>query len=828
MIVTKKRSLKQRQNRWLFAGVTAMTLAVIGMNGTVARADTAADAASITQVEATPTPTESPAVETPTVADPTTTGESPANDGITPDNSVTEPTNETTETTTGETPVVDETPAAPAPDTTGPETTTEPVVTPEPDVTDEVTDAVTEVPVDDAEVPVDDVVTAPTPVDPDITPEVSVPQPTQIQRTSAPVNVPELNFDDEDISVWMPNEKLQQLVLGTLNGLNTGQKWAEAADIKKTDMALLTRLSGGDITYNADSSEFSIKGLEYAVNLEYIMLQSRLESNFYGHLVDITPLAGLTKLKTVELSHNRIQDITPLAGLVELERAGLVCNHIADFSPLKDLPNLTSVGYTDQVIFLPTVYISKKDRTAHLAITCRYPDGTMVELEGEGIALPIKYTSGPWAMYQLYFSGGDGTPDGNGGVNYVNIQDQKPGATEYPGISGIPVDVQDEYYFLTGRKVGINVVEFSVVQPYILTDEAEDVTAKYQDENGEEIHADVIHEGLQGEDYTTEQLDIPGYTFKEVQGNVTGKFTDEAQTVVYVYTQDQGAPVTATYQDEAGNKIHEDVIHDGVPGAEYTTEQLNIPGYTFKEVQGNVTGTITDEAQTVTYIYSVNDAAPVTVKYQDDKGNPLQKDIILTGKPGEAYTTTQLDFDGYTFKTVTGETSGEYGDTPLTVVYVYVKDSTGGPGNPDPDPKPTPDPDPDPNPNPNPDPDPNPGPEPTPDPDPNPGTPEPDKPNKQKPGTGAAGDQVVKTPGKQTTVKTSGQGAQGMPAQALGKMSTTGTTQKAGEPMADLAATKAATTLPQTDEQASSSGLLVGIAGLMAGVLGWFGWRKRD
>ncbi|GAX06944.1 levansucrase [Secundilactobacillus pentosiphilus] len=34
---------------------------------------------------------------------------------------------------------------------------------------------------------------------------------------------------------------------------------------------------------------------------------------------------------------------------------------------------------------------------------------------------------------------------------------------------------------------------------------------------------------------------MPGYTFKEVQGNPTGSFTDQDQTVTYVYTKN---PVT--------------------------------------------------------------------------------------------------------------------------------------------------------------------------------------------------------------------------------------------------------------------------------------------
>ncbi|BAK58583.1 hypothetical protein LG21E12_10760 [Lactococcus garvieae] len=41
------------------------------------------------------------------------------------------------------------------------------------------------------------------------------------------------------------------------------------------------------------------------------------------------------------------------------------------------------------------------------------------------------------------------------------------------------------------------------------------------------------------------------------------------------------------YQDEEGTKLDKGVILSGHVGEEYTTEQKEIPGYTFKEVQGN-------------------------------------------------------------------------------------------------------------------------------------------------------------------------------------------------------------------------------------------------
>ncbi|WP_282799477.1 MucBP domain-containing protein, partial [Lactococcus lactis] len=40
-----------------------------------------------------------------------------------------------------------------------------------------------------------------------------------------------------------------------------------------------------------------------------------------------------------------------------------------------------------------------------------------------------------------------------------------------------------------------------------------------------------------GDNYTTDQKAIDGYTFKEVQGKTTGVFTNQAQNITYVYTK---------------------------------------------------------------------------------------------------------------------------------------------------------------------------------------------------------------------------------------------------------------------------------------------------
>ncbi|MBO0423561.1 MucBP domain-containing protein, partial [Enterococcus plantarum] len=83
------------------------------------------------------------------------------------------------------------------------------------------------------------------------------------------------------------------------------------------------------------------------------------------------------------------------------------------------------------------------------------------------------------------------------------------------------------------------------------------VTTRYLDLDGNEVADKVQSSGKLGENYTTEQKTIEGYTFKEVQGNPSGTFTESEQIVTYIYAKNPvaGGDVTASYVDELGNEI---------------------------------------------------------------------------------------------------------------------------------------------------------------------------------------------------------------------------------------------------------------------------------
>lgn len=92
-----------------------------------------------------------------------------------------------------------------------------------------------------------------------------------------------------------------------------------------------------------------LTGLEYATNLAslnlgelfyYWVWPPELRTN---QIEDISPLSGLTRLKSLDLSNNQITDISALSGLTALETLAFYSNQITDISALSGLSNLTSL-----------------------------------------------------------------------------------------------------------------------------------------------------------------------------------------------------------------------------------------------------------------------------------------------------------------------------------------------------------------------------------------------------------------------------------------------------------------------------------------------------
>ncbi|MBC1938929.1 MucBP domain-containing protein [Listeria welshimeri] len=162
---------------------------------------------------------------------------------------------------------------------------------------------------------------------------------------------------------------------------------------------------------------------------------------------------------------------------------------------------------------------------------------------------------------------------------------------------------------------------------------------------------------------------IEGYTYV---GYIHTSKNDTAPTPPV----EQGT-VTVNYQDEQGNSVAPSETLKGDVGKTYKTVQKDVEGYDFKEVQGNATGEFTTKAQVVNYIYAKKvtpvEQGSVTVNYQDEQGNSVAPSETLKGDVGETYTTVQKDVEGYDFKEVQGNTTGEFTKESQVVTYIYTQ-----------------------------------------------------------------------------------------------------------------------------------------------------------
>ena len=142
------------------------------------------------------------------------------------------------------------------------------------------------------------------------------------------------NFIRAKLGVARPNpltvKDLQKMTLLDVKGVLIGGDESATAYIKTGSV---TPVSPNN---HSDGNPFlirSLRGLECATNLTSI--------SFSGNAItDLTPLAGLKKLKCLNLAGGQISDVSPLQELLGLEVLNLADNEISDIAPLTNLKGL--------------------------------------------------------------------------------------------------------------------------------------------------------------------------------------------------------------------------------------------------------------------------------------------------------------------------------------------------------------------------------------------------------------------------------------------------------------------------------------------------------
>ncbi|MBC1826037.1 LPXTG cell wall anchor domain-containing protein [Listeria seeligeri] len=423
-------------------------------------------------------------------------------------------------------------------------------------------------------------------------------------------------------------------------------------------------------------------------------------SSDYSAISDLTILSEMQKLQVLDLTWNEVSDLSPLRGNDTINTLNLNHNKVQDLAPLEDMNNLV-ILYLNQneltslndLSTLKGMKILYADSNHIVDIAALNPlfnsmikegDYKGLQINNQTITLPtITIKQGETATSTNPTKGLDGQVMP---IQTASSEGEVSSDSKTVSWDNITADTNATYNIAATDQSAAG-VDFSyslkVTQPIkVLAANSSEVNVKYVDTAGNELApADTIT-GVVGDAYNTTAKTIDGWNLKETPANANGTFSDTAQTVTYVYEKAPvaGQDVTVQYVDEAGNELATSDTLSGNVGDAYTSTAKTMDGWNLKETPANATGTFSDTAQTVTYVYEKAPVAgqDVTVQYVDEAGKELATSDTLSGNVGEAYTSTAKTIDGWNLKETPANATGTFSDTAQTVTYVYEKAAVAG------------------------------------------------------------------------------------------------------------------------------------------------------
>lgn len=466
--------------------------------------------------------------------------------------------------------------------------------------------------------------------------------------------------------VDIPDPVLKQEIL-------TALKLPVGTELTKSDMEKLTSLTFSED--KVDAAPISdLSGLEYATNLNTFNITGK------SNLTDFSPLAQLNALVYVRIQTSaltsanfpdlsksqgiKLLDVTAtgidnavlpkIAKLRELNSLHLDNNMgITTIEPLKTLPNLQILfiqfcGVTDfrSVVEFPAL----KNLSASGQNTGRGDEPTDISRSKLVYDTSAKTVFIPFDMMPNRLTNFDGyippfTTSTSERNTYLDFNGERLPANRLQiSDQGITVlDVSEAAYTQLNTLVynprvnnpfgsyavpeGLDFYAISsgtYLHQFNVNDDGAPVTVSYVDENGQTLLPDKQINGFVGKDYDVAAEMIPDYQLVNVVGVTSGVFSNDAQTITFVYKKLGGVSklgeVIVSYVDLDGNEIAPTEKMAGNVGAAYQTKQLNIKDYTFKEVKGAPTGLFADQALVVTYVYTQNTIAKDPDKVGQNKG----------------------------------------------------------------------------------------------------------------------------------------------------------------------------------------------------------------
>ncbi|MBC2256714.1 MucBP domain-containing protein [Listeria booriae] len=439
----------------------------------------------------------------------------------------------------------------------------------------------------------------------------------------------------EEVQDWMPDAKLRQSVQLAL-GL------AEENEITKEGMRQLTTLE------NINAS--SLTGLEYAVNLKSFQAGFRYVTDtgnysvYKSPITDFSPLYNLSKLESIALSGDfstnvlraLFSHVSSVTGIVLFNNAVL-----QDLNWMDVIPRDYTFGFT---LSKGSFYGDEVQVTDFSGLDNRSLYG--IRIDSPNIKnIPLS-TIDPDHQVVLF----------HGQVSdYSRLGDMKLVDISAQDIRHVPAKIVGD------RVVAKNPIQLPEGFPAMKAGHFRNYFNSF-DEVKQELSISVERLLYINQPHFTDTF---GYSYLR-----DGKTFNAGGAISMDI---EGLPVTVRYTDTEGTSIHADTTLTGLFTEPYTSTAVSVPGYALKTSPANATGTYSEKAQTVTYVYEKIATGPVTVQYVDEQGVSIAPTEVLTGDYGKAYTSKAQHIAGYVLIETPTNATGVFTEQAQTVTYVYHK-----------------------------------------------------------------------------------------------------------------------------------------------------------
>lgn len=479
-------------------------------------------------------------------------------------------------------------------------------------------------------------------------------------------SLPDNQANTEDVSSWLPDPTLQSIVAKALG--------IEVSEITKEKISKMQTI----YIYSTDSALADLSGLEYATSL----------SSFYMNGTNqISDFSVLTKIDSLVYAY--------------LMGANVTDDNVPDFGDNFTRLNLSSANVTDAVYpkILEMKNLESLTFESNMNITTIAPLATLPnlkELRIQFCAVSDFTVINNFPVLENLAAYGQNTGRSDG-VTTISAKE-------------LNYDAATQSFFVPFSIMPNRLTNFDGYVPPFSTSNSQSQT--YFDLNGVQLPSSQLS-------ITDQDVTVSDITPEEFEGIHTIKYNSRLNNPAGTYAQPDGfsfyaissgtylhqfainhqeaaADVTVEYVDTDGNEIHAPQVITGNVGDDYdaTTDvyKLTINGYTLdtKQLPKNGTGVMSDQAQTVTYVYTKNSdkgkdserAAAVTVVYVDKDGKEIHAAKTIQGNIGDHYDATtkeyQLSINGYHLdeSQLPENRIGKLGKEPQTITYVYTKDAS--------------------------------------------------------------------------------------------------------------------------------------------------------